>query len=213
MRIDSYDVNLLTGGDRFPVDDRPLPVDPVVYGDVDFSVLVHEDLVDFGYARALDEAGGMPPVFGTDGIEVPPVPGFEPGQDGEAVRVEGLAPTGFQSDDLEIAGGPTPIRPFTLGGTDTDTVTRGAAFAPFLDPLAFLAADGMDPWAALANPQAPPPIGGDSVQLDEPDWVARTPLTGQDELVLAPGPLPPAQYLNAWDGIELPRRSPLALRS
>jgi hypothetical protein len=206
MRIDSYDLNLLTGADRFPVDDSALPQDPVVIGDLDVGILVHEDVVDYDFARGV-QAAGMPPYFGTDGIEVPPVPVFEPGLDGEALRVLGMAAVGFQADGLEQATGPTAVQPFTLGIEESDNMVASAGLPPYLDPLAFLSDDGLDIRALLANPQAPPPIGQDGMESYEPDWDAQIPQLGEDHVWFGATALPAPQLAHARDGIELPGRA------
>jgi hypothetical protein len=207
MRIDSDPRNLVTGGDRFPVD-LDLPQVPADQSDIDFSLLVHEDVVDFDNAAL----AGMPPLFGKDEIEALPPLAYEPGLDGETARVVGLAPAGgldFDALDalphLRNVGG---LQPSTAAAAlpDNDSVIPGNAFAPFLDPFTFVRADTLEPPLRPEERRALAQIGHDAVQFpDATDWDTRVPLVGQDDIVFATQLPDTTTYRNARDGIERPR--------
>jgi hypothetical protein len=204
MRIDSDPRNLVTGGDRFPVD-LSLPPAPPDESELDASILVHDDAVDFDYAATL---GGMPPLFGRDEVEPIAALAYEPGLDGETVRVAGLAAVSGEPDALDAlphlraTGG---AQPFSLGVADTDAMVARNAFAPFLDPFSFVRGDAVEPRLRPEERRAPASIGRDDLASDQPDWDTRVPLVGRDEVVFA-GQLPDtAGFRHARDGIERPR--------
>jgi hypothetical protein len=205
MRIDSDPRNLVTGGDRFPVD-LSLPQVPADESDIDVSILVHDDAVDFDYAASL---AGMPPLFGRDEIEALPPLAYEPGLDGETSPVAGLAPAGLDFDALDAlphlraTGG---VQPFTLATADTDAVVAASnTFAPFLDPLAFLRGDSLEAPLRPEERRALAQVGHDHLQNTEPDWDSRVPLVGHDDIVSATQLPDTTAYRNVRDGIERAR--------
>jgi hypothetical protein len=204
MRIDSDPRNLVTGGDRFPVD-LSLPQVPADESEIDFAILVHDDVVDFDYAAL----AGMPPLFGRDEIEPIPPLAYEPGLDGETAAVAGLAPSGLDFDALDAlphlraTGG---VQPFTLGTADTDAVVpKNNIFAPFLDPLAFLRGDSLEQPLRPEERRALAQLGHDHLQTDAPDWDSRVPLVGQDDIMFATQLPDTTAYRHARDGIERAR--------
>jgi hypothetical protein len=207
MRIDSDPRNLVTGGDRFPVD-LSLPQVPADESDIDFSLLVHEDVVDFDYAAL----AGMPPLFGKDEIEALPPLAYEPGLDGETAHVARLAPAGgldFDALDalphLRGAGG---LQPLTASAAlpDADGVVPANPFGAFLDPFSFVRGDALEPPLRPEERRALAQIGADVLQYpDAPDWDTRVPLVGQDDMVFATQLPDTTAYRNARDGIESPR--------
>jgi hypothetical protein len=202
MRIDSDPRNLVTGGDRFPVD-LSLPQAPIEDSEVDYSLLVHQDTVDFDYAATL---GGLQPLFGRDEIEALAAPGFEPGLDGQTAAVTGLAPAGRAFDALDAlphlraTGG---VQPFTTA--DTDGVVGRNTCAPFLDPFSFIRGDTLEPPPRPEELRALAQVGHDHLQTDTPDWDTRVPLVGQDDIVFASTLPAPTAYRNSRDGIDNPR--------
>ena len=207
MRIDSDPRNLVTGGDRFPVD-LSLPQVPADESEIDFAILVHEDVVDFDHAAL----AGMPPLFGRDEIEPIPPLAYEPGLDGETVAVAGLAPTGLDFDALDAlphlraTGG---VQPLTAAAAlpDTDAVvSRNNIFAPFLDPLVFLRGDALEAPLRPEERRALAQLGHDHLHSPEPDWDTRVPLVGQDDIVFATQLPDTTAYRNVRDGID--RASP-----
>jgi hypothetical protein len=202
MRIDSDPRNLVTGGDRFPVD-LSLPQVPADESEIDFAILVHEDVVDFDYAAL----AGMPPLFGRDEIEPIPPLAYEPGLDGETAAVAGLAPTGLDFDALDAlphlraTGG---VQPFAAAAAlpDTDAVVPRDTVAPFLDPLAFIRGDALEPPLRPEERRALSQIGHDHLQTTEPDWDTRVPLVGQDDIFFATHLPDTTAYRHARDGIE-----------
>jgi hypothetical protein len=209
MRIDSDPRNLVTGGDRFPVD-LSLPPAPADESELDASILVHDDAVDFDHATLV----GIPPLFGRD--EVEPLAGlaYEPGLDGQTAPVAGLVAVSGEPDALDALPhlrATRGVQPFSLATADTDALVGRNAFAPFLDPFTFVRGDAIEPSLRPEERRALAAIGHDELQTTAPDWDTRVPLVGRDEVVFA-GQLPDTTgFRHARDGIERPRPARLRI--
>jgi hypothetical protein len=213
MRIDSDPRNLATGGDRFPVD-LSLPQVPYDESDLDLSILVHEDSIDFDHAAL----AGLPPLFGRDEVEAIPPLAYEPGLDtvGGPAPPAGLAPSGLERDALDAVPSLRTIRgvaPFSTATAESDVMVARNAFAPFLDPFSFIRGDSLERLPRPGELRAPAPIGHDALETGAPDWDARVPLAGHDDIVF-PGPsaATTATYAHPRDGFDRPPRAPSLLR-